>query len=85
MEDSILSFLGTVLVGILSLFGVIITNNASNKKMENQLITSQAVTDTKIQNLTEEVRKHNNFASKIPVLETRVTSLEKEVSKLRDI
>ena len=85
MEDSILSFLGTVLVGILSLFGVIITNNASNTKMENQLITSQAVTDTKIQNLTEEVRKHNNFASKIPVLETRVASLEKEVSKLRDI
>ena len=85
MEDSILSFLGTVLVGILSLFGVIITNNASNKKMENQLITSQAVTDTKIQNLTEEVRKHNNFAAKIAVLETRVASLEKEVSKLRDI
>lgn len=83
--STILSFLGTVLVGILSLIGVVITNYTSNKKMENQLVTAQAVTDTKIQNLTEEVRKHNNFASKIPVLENRIETLEKEVRELKDV
>lgn len=83
MLTEILSFIGTVIVGGLSLIGVILTNASSNKRMENQLLTSQAVTDTKIENLTEEVKKHNNFASKIPVIETKIEMLEKEVQHLK--
>lgn len=80
----ILSFIGTVLVGVLSLVGVMITNANSNKKMEQHLVTSQAVTDNKIEHLTEEVRKHNNFASKIPAMEVKIDNLTKELDTLKD-
>ena len=63
--------------------GVVISNNASNKSIENKIITNQAVTDTKLENLTEEVRRHNEFASKVPVLENRVSMLEHEVKEIR--
>ena len=49
----------------------------SDAKIEAKLERVQAVTDTKIEELTREVRKHNNFAERIPVLETRVDNLEK--------
>ena len=66
-----------VITGGLALLGVIITNISGNKKIENQLITNQAVTDTNLKNLTEEVRKHNSFADRITALEVKVDSLER--------
>ena len=75
-----------IITGIFAFLGVVITNYSSNKKVEQQLETSQAVTDTKIDELTREVRKHNNFAERIPVIEEkikvanhRIENLEKEV------
>jgi len=75
-----------IIVGGLSLIGVIITNIQSNKKIEIQLDKQQAVTETKLENLTREVREHNNFAQKIPVIEEqvkvanhRIEDLEKKV------
>ena len=68
-----------IITGGLSLLGVIITNASSNKKIEMQLMTSQAVTDAKIENLTDEVRKHNSFADRITKLEVKVDALEREV------
>ena len=73
----------------LGLVGVMITNYFNNKslsdKVTHQLEVAQAVTDTKIEELTREVRMHNNFAQKIPVLEEkmsvanhRIEDLEKE-------
>lgn len=79
MESIIVAFI----TGGLALVGVIITNISSNKAVESSLKTAQAVTDTKIENLTEEVRKHNNFAMKIPILETKIGQLEKEIYELR--
>lgn len=77
--------LSTAITGILSLVGVIITNIASNRKIEHRLETQQAVTDTKIEELTREVRVHNNFAQRVPVLEEqmkvanhRIEDLEKK-------
>ena len=78
------SILGSIIVAVLGLIGVIITNSASNKSIENKIITNQAVTDTKLEALTEEVRKHNDFASRIPVLENRVDVLEVAVKELKD-
>lgn len=66
-----------VITGGLALAGVIITNISSNRSIEQKLITSQAVTDTKIEALTEEVRKHNSFADRITALEVKVANLEK--------
>lgn len=71
------SVVTAVITGGLALLGVVITNISSNKKIENQLMTAQAVTDTKIENLTNEVRKHNSFADRITKLEVKVESLEK--------
>lgn len=65
-----------VITGVLTLVGVIITNVSSNRaignKIENKLVTSQAVMDTKIDMLTDEVRKHNNFAVEIPVMKEQI-------------
>ncbi len=69
-----------LITGGLSLVGVIITNVSSSKKIEAQLMTAQAVTDTKIETLTEEVRKHNTFADRITALEVKVAALERRES-----
>jgi uncharacterized membrane-anchored protein YhcB (DUF1043 family) len=65
-----------LITGGLALAGVIITNMSNAKKVEAQLEKNQAVTDTKLDNLTEEVKKHNNFAQKIPVIEEKINSIE---------
>ena len=70
------------ITGLLTLLGVIISNVASNRKVEHKLETAQAVTDNKIENLTAEVRKHNSFAERLPVIETKVDGLEGRVNKL---
>lgn len=66
-----------LITGGLALVGVIITNIASNSKIEQQIITAQAVTDTKIEQLTDEVRKHNTFGDRITKLEVKVDALER--------
>lgn len=71
------------ITGGLSLIGVIITNVTSNRKIEHQLEVHQAVTETKLESLTEEVRKHNNFASRIPVIENDVAYLKHEVESIQ--
>ena len=71
------SIIVSIITGGLALLGVIFTNIQSNKRIENQLIASQAVTDVKIENLTAEVRKHNTFADRITVLEVKIEALEK--------
>lgn len=68
--------------GLLTLLGVIISNVASNRKVEHKLETAQAVTDNKIENLTNEVRKHNSFAERLPAIETKVDGLENRVNRL---
>lgn len=71
----------SVITGILTLIGVCVTAYASAKSTRNavtaKLETAQAVTDTKIEELTREVRAHNNFAQRIPVLEVRLTAAER--------
>ena len=66
------SIIVALITGGLSLLGVIISNVSSSHRMEQQLRISQAVTDTKIDELTREVREHNNFAKRVPVLEEQI-------------
>ena len=61
----------------LALIGVMMTNRAANNKIETKIMQAQAVTDVKIEQLTNEVRKHNSFADRITKLEVKVDSLEK--------
>lgn len=58
------------------------TNNSNNRKIENALCTQQAVTDTKIEELTREVRAHNNFAQRVPVLEEQIKVANHRIEKL---
>lgn len=67
--SAIIAGCASVIVGILTLIGVLISNSRANRNIQARLETAQAVTDTKIEELTREVRMHNDFARRIPVLE----------------
>lgn len=79
---AIISLVGTLIVAIGSIISVIITNNSSNKKIEGQIQTQQAVTDTKIAELTREVREHNNFAKRMPVVEEQIKVINHRIDDL---
>ncbi len=74
--------IAAVVTGCLSLAGVIITNVQSNKKIENKLTTAQAVTDCKIDELTREVREHNNFAHRMPVIEEQIKVINHRIADM---
>lgn len=76
------AIIGSIITGGLALVGVIITNLKSNKDIENQLDKKQAVTDTKIEELTREVREHNNFAQRVPVLEEQMRMVNHRIEDL---
>jgi len=79
MSDAIVS---SLITGSLALLGVILSNLLAAKKTEAALRISQAVTDTKIGELTREVREHNHFARRMPVVEQQLKALEKRVADL---
>lgn len=60
------------ITGAITLIGVIISNNAHD-----------AVTDEKIEELTREVREHNDFAKRIPVIENDIKTLYKRVDEIK--
>ncbi|MBQ2154275.1 MAG: hypothetical protein II437_04365 [Oscillospiraceae bacterium] len=76
----------TALSGLLTLIGVCVTAWASAKKTRDQvadrLRVAQAVTDTKLDDLTREVRAHNDFASRIPVLEEQIKVINHRIADL---
>lgn len=73
-----------LITGGLSLLGVIITNNRSNGKIQNDLKTAQAVTDCKIDELTREVRHHNHFAERMPVVEEQVKVINHRIKDIEN-
>lgn len=74
-----------IITGGLALVGVIITNVTGNRRAEEKLRITQAVTDAKIDELTREVRKHNNFAEKIPVIQEQIKVVNHRLADLEDI
>ena len=68
--------------GGLSLVGVIITSIVTSKKQEKVAAVSQAVTETKLEELTREVREHNNFAQRMPAVEQEIHDLDRRVTSL---
>lgn len=73
-----------VITGGLSLIGTVITVLATSQKTEQAMQVAQAVTDTKIEELTREVREHNNFARRMPVVEQQIKTIEKRLDDLED-
>ena len=85
MTETLISAGAAIVVGLLSLVGVVITNSRANSKMQNDIKTSQAVTDERISELTREVRLHNNFAQRIPVIEEQIKVANHRVSDLEKL
>lgn len=65
-----------------SIVAVILTNRSANNKMMQSMHTHQAVTDTKIDELTREVRAHNNFAQRMPVVEEQIKVINHRIDDL---
>lgn len=71
-----------VLSGIFTLVGVLLSNSKHYNEMNAKLDKSLAVTDTKLENLTREVREYSLYTQKVPVLEEKVRMLEERLDKL---
>lgn len=75
-----------LITGVFSFLASLIANSSSNKKLVNDLklevTKNQAVTDTKLEELTREVRSHNNFAQRMPVVENEIQHIEQRINDL---
>ena len=72
MDAAIVSSIITaVITGVITLAGVIVSNNAK-----------QAVMEEKIDNLSREVREHNNFARRLPVVEEQIKAIDRRIEDL---
>ena len=74
MGDIMETIVAALITGLVTLAGVLIANSKS-----------QAVTDVKIEELTREVRKHNSFAEKIPVIEEQIKVANHRIDDLEHI
>lgn len=81
MTAPIITVLATVSVALISLVGTIVTANSNTARLQAELEKHNAVQDTKLEELTREIRQLSELSSRIPVIEQRVVSLEKEVFK----
>ena len=71
MEDIIATIGAALISGAITLAGVIITNSKT-----------RAVTDYKIEELTREVREHNGFAKRMPVVEEKINVINHRIEDL---
>ena len=78
------SIIVALITGGVTLIGTILTVLAANQKTNENLRISQAVTDTKIEALTREVREHNNFAKRMPVVEEQIKVINHRIDDLED-
>lgn len=74
----------SIITGVLAFVGVVITNLAANRRIEHKLEQNQAVADTKIDELTREVREHNNFARRMPVVEEQIKVINHRINDLEE-
>lgn len=87
MDAIIITLVCTLISSGVTLAVCLINNNSQNKKLindiKNEFSVTQAVTDTKIDELTREVREHNNFAKRMPVVENEIKHIEGDIQKLQ--
>lgn len=72
----------SIISGGLTLLGVVVTTIAANDRTNAAIRTAQAVTDAKLDNLTREVREHNDFARRIPVIEEQIKVANRRITDL---
>ena len=79
MNESIIVAIVTAGAAILS---NVVLSNKNSREIDHKLETHQAVTDTKLEELAREVREHNNFARRMPVLEEKITVANHRIADL---
>ena len=72
----------SIVSGIFTLIGVIISVFSASKKTAQTIDKQQAVFDTKLTELTREVREHNNFARRMPVVEEQIKAINHRIDDL---
>lgn len=82
MATVLSAVLSALITGSLALAGVILTTKSGQQKMQTELEKSQAVTQTELKELTREVREHNNFAKRMPVVEEQIRIINGKISEL---
>lgn len=80
--EFITAIIVAVVTGLCSLAGVVLTNNKAAASMDAKLEKNQAVMETKLVSLTEEVRKHNGFATRLPVIEEQIKVINHRIDDL---
>lgn len=73
MIEIFVAIIPAVITGAITLCGILVANNKN-----------QAVTDTKLEELTREVRKHNNFAERVPVIEEKLKVMNHRITDLEE-
>ena len=74
----------SIISGVFTLAGTIISVIVGFSKASQKAAIQQAVTDTKLEALTEEVRKHNNFAARLPVVEEQIIVANHRIADLEE-
>lgn len=82
MSDSIIVAL---IAGGFALIGNVLSNKSTENKIQQQMVTNQAVNETKMEELTREVREHNGFARRMPVLEEQIKVINHRIEDLERI
>lgn len=89
MDGIVIALIGagaSIIVEIIVFLGVIVNNKKSSEKInieiQHKLETQQAVTDTKLDELTREVREHNGFAKRMPVVEEQIKVINHRLKDL---
>lgn len=74
----------SIVTSMITLIGVVLSNNKSKADVQKKLEIGQAVTDTKIEELTREVREHNGFARRMPVVEEQIKVVNHRIGDLEE-
>ena len=74
--------IATVITGIFTIAGIIVTAVLNARNTTAKLEKSQAITDTKLDELTREVREHNGFARRLPVVEEKIAAMDARLDRL---
>ena len=82
MAEWITSIVVAMISWGVTLIGAVVSNLAGQRRTENNMRINQAVIDTKIDELTREVREHNNFARRMPVVEEQIKVINHRVADL---
>ncbi len=78
------TLIAEIITGVVTITVTIITVWAGIRKSEKDMAVNMAVTDTKLEELTREVREHNNFARRLPVLEEQIKVANQRISDLEE-